>query len=60
MTVSMTDRSSKIEVITSVQRRRRWSGLFALPHLILLPVASVRMLPALRRERYEATKVAGR
>jgi transposase len=26
MTVSMTDRSPKIEVITSVQRRRRWSG----------------------------------
>jgi transposase len=26
MTVSMTDHSSKIEVITSVQRRRRWSG----------------------------------
>jgi transposase len=24
--VSMTDRSPKIEVITSVQRRRRWSG----------------------------------
>jgi transposase len=26
MTVSMTDHSPKIEVITSVQRRRRWSA----------------------------------
>lgn len=26
MTVSMTDASSKVEVITSVQRRRRWSA----------------------------------
>ena len=26
MTVSVTDRSPKIKVITSVQRRRRWSG----------------------------------
>jgi transposase len=26
MTVSMTDHSPRIEVITSVQRRRRWSG----------------------------------